>query len=467
MDIAQELLKFEFSPALLKQSGQRVIPLTLSALNDRRIDQLHRIAEKVGERSFIFTGNNLIPIVFRKFKSFIKTNDGIFDRSELRTLTYSITYSEHNLNSIFSTENELNAAINLLNFHWRDSFLVGLIDCFLRNWDTPFHKSLLILEKFILDKLDFYNGSRKILIAFKENKRFFNTKNGDLVLGDTLARLNKSILDATKVLSVPNSWFIYPYFSKTIVTYFERNKNNFGNILDILNEVLLQHNNSITNKRLISKIIIQLEKSQDSELKDKIKRIAFQRIGDSGNITYWTVFENATEDEKSNLIKARNILNLWITQQFINVFFNVCINDERRKIFWLKLSSKISAFKVYGPMHTKRILKRDPRVSEYVDARFETVDSNRDVSAFILIIGKYMLIEFSNEGYAFYAYKINSPNGPNLKSRLNSIEDLRNREMPMLIQSEIYNEEGRLTHRDGNERWEIKFKSWMNLKVLR
>jgi hypothetical protein len=81
-----------------------------------------------------------------------------------------------------------------------------------------------------------------------------------------------------------------------------------------------------------------------------------------------------------------------------------------------------------------------------------------------------MLIEFSNEGYAFYAYKINSSFKPSLSYRLNSVDDLRNGSMPMAIQSDSYydyfNDEGRLAHRDGNQIWETRFNSWMNKKVF-
>src|SRR5690606_7251057 len=244
------------------------------------------------------------------------------------------------------------------------------------------------------------------------------------------------IQEATRILGVPESWFDYAYFSKVIVTYYERNKNNISSEIDNLNQALLKHNSSITNKRLISKIIIQANKPEFSNLQDSIKKIAFTQIGDPSNVSNWTAFDNATEMERREISEARNILNEWITQQFINVFFNVCINDERRKKFWLRFASKISSFKVYGPLHTKNILKRDERISEYVDARFETVSSRRDVSAFILYIGDYMLIEFSNEGYACCAYKINSPNKPNTSTRLDSVDDFRNSSLPLAIQSD-------------------------------
>ena len=470
MATTQDILQFHFSPTTFQQSAQKIIPITLTSLNDRRIDKLQKITEEVGANSFSFSGNNLIPQVFRKFKKSIHNNDTDFERRELRTLTYSLNYAEQNLTTIFSNENELKYALTLLESNWRDSFLVGLIDCFLKNWETKFLKSIEQLENFISQKLDSYSGNRSALTSFKNKKRFFNTKNGDLILGDTIAKLNKPIQETTKILGVPESWLDYAYFSKVIVTYYERKKNKISTEIDNLNGVLIKHNSSITSKRLICKVIIQANKPEFSSIQDKIKKIAFTQIGDPSNVSNWTAFDNATEVERREIIEARNILNEWITQQFINVFFNVCINDERRKKFWLRFASKISSFIVYGPLHTKNILKRDERIAEYVDARFETVSSKRDVSAFILYIGDYMLIEFSNEGYAFYAYKINSPYKPSLSYQLNSVDDLRNASMPMAIQSDNYydyfNDEGRLTHRDGNQIWETRFNSWMNKKVF-
>lgn len=470
MNKINDILNFYFSPSDFHNRSKSIISVTLKSQLDLRIGELQKVKNEIGEMSFQFDNEKLIPSVFRKFKSHLKSNSFNLDRRELSTLTYSLTYSERNIHSIFSNENELKIALKAMEYNWRDSFLSGLIDCLLSNWETKHQKSLEQLELFITKKLDNYTGNRNTLNSFKSNRRYFNIKNGDLILGDTIAKLKRPIQEATKILGVPESWFDYAYFSKVIVTYYERNKNNISNEIENLNQVLLKHNSSTTNKRLVSKMIIQANKPEYSNLQDSIKKIAFTQIGDPSNVSNWTAFDNATDMECREIIDARNILNEWITQQFINVFFNVCINDERRKKFWLRFASKISSFKVYGPLHTKKLLKRDERISEYVDARFETVLSRKDVSAFILYIGDYMLIEFSNEGYAFYAYKNNSTLRPSLNYQLNSVDDLRNGSMPMAIQSDYYydyfNDEGRLTHRDGNQIWETRFNSWMNKKVF-
>ena len=466
MTTTQDILQFHFSQTTLKQSAQKIIPITLSSLIEQKITKLHKITEEVGAKDFKIIGNNLIPQVFRKFKSTIGTESSIFERRELRTLTYSLNYSERNLQTIFSNEHELKTALEAMETNWRDTFLSGLIDCLLSNWETKHQKSLQQLEQFIAEKLNNYTGNRTTLNSFKSNKRYFNTKNGDLILGDTIAKLKRPIQEATKILGVPESWFAYSYFSLVIVTYYERNKSNILNELDNLNEVLLKNNSSITSKRLVSKMIIQANQPAFAMLQDRLKKIAFTQIGDPSNISNWTAFENATETERKEILEARNILDEWIAKQFIDIFFRVCINDERRKRFWLKVASKNRvSFKVYGPIRTKNILKRDERIVEYLEGRFNTVSSNRDVSAFILYIGDYMLIEFSDAGYAFYAYKISGTSKPNLNYRLESVDELRNGSMSMLVYRSGYsindtNIEGRLTHNDGDLNWEQVFEYW-------
>ena len=468
MQSVNDILEFHFLPSAFQQTAQKIIPTTLTQLNDIRIDKLKKITEQVGAASFNFNGNNLIPQVFRKFKSFIQNNNVVFDRRELRTLTYSLSYSEAGQSSIFNNEKEINNALQLLNSNWRDSFLIGIIDCYLKNWETENRTSLSKLAEFIGEKLRTYSGNRTTINAFKRNLKYFDLKNGDLIFGNELALKNAPIKEATKVLSLPESWFTYPYFSKVIVAYYDKKQSELSNMIDDYENALDFHKNSNTNKRIVSKFIIQANKPEYSALQDKVKHLAFKFIGDPENKSVWADFYNATEKEKSDLINARKYLNEWITRQFINVFFNVCINDERRKRFWLKYAPHISSFKVYGPSFTKTLLKRDERIAEYLDARFTTVYSNRDVSAFILYIGEYMIIEFSNEGFACCAYKMNSQRRPSLNNRLNSVEDLRNSSLPLAIQSDANyyytSEEGRLFH---NSNWEHKFNHWLKEKVLK
>lgn len=320
MQNVNDILEFHFLPSALQQAAQKIIPTSLTQLNEKRIDKLKKITEQVGAASFNFNGNNLIPQVFKKFKSSIQTNNTGFDRRELRTLTYSLSYSETELSAIFNNEKEINYALQLLSSNWRDSFLIGIIDCYLKNWETENRTSLNTLADFIGEKLTAYNGNRNTINAFKKNLKYFDLKNGDLVFGNELALNNVSIKEAPKILSLPESWFLYPYFSKVLVAYYDKKQNDLINLIDDFENALDFHKNSNTNKRIVSKFIIQVNKPEYSALQDKVKHLAFKFIGDPENKSVWADFNNATEKEKSDLINARKILNEWITRQFINVF---------------------------------------------------------------------------------------------------------------------------------------------------
>ena len=80
----------------------------------------------------------------------------------------------------------------------------------------------------------------------------------------------------------------------------------------------------------------------------------------------------------------------------------------------------------------------------------------------------YLLIEFSDKGDAFYAYKLSNPIAPKFdEPKINSINDLKNSSMKMLVYRRGYEfvrnyPEGRLSHRDGDIIWEDCFAFWLN-----
>src|SRR5690606_38612915 len=114
-----------------------------------------------------------------------------------RTLTYALTYKEHQEDSIFENSNYLQLCFLLLKENWRDSFISGLLDCYLTNWGSSNKESFNILSNFLTSKIENYKGSRSLFQSLKTNLKFFDKDKGDLDLGATLAISNKSISEAT------------------------------------------------------------------------------------------------------------------------------------------------------------------------------------------------------------------------------------------------------------------------------
>ena len=116
------------------------------------------------------------------------------------------------------------------------------------------------------------------------------------------------------------------------------------------------------------------------------------------------------------------------------------------------------SFRIIGSRYTRMMLRSIEKIRPFVDSRFNITEKDSDESAIVMYINDYMLIEFSDENKAFYAYKKDSSYKPKI-TKLDSIRDLIDGSMPFILKAGyIENDEGRLKHRDGNERWEYNFK---------
>ncbi len=476
MKTAAEILQFDFSPTAFKQSAESLFTVNLKRLHDSRINKLISVVQELNDKPAQLLPVTEVEDVVKKFKKYANYTTLFkeeFTHREIRTLNESLFYSEKNINSIIDNVDELKMALTLISEHWRDSFLIRLIDTYLRKWDYPKRESMDLLFNFISKQLKAYNGLRQPAQFFKNNIFYLNPNSGDLALGKDIIKNKKSLIELTRFVSIPNSWLTHSYFSRVIVSYYELSKNEIHNFLDNLIETLDKHNNSITNKRVLSKLIIHANTTDFESIQDRIKDIAFRLVGDPANISNeWDAFSKATEQEKTEIREARNILNEWVTRKFITVFFEL-IQEPRRKNFWNRYSNKISSVRIVGPKAIKAVLKRDERISKLVDGRFHVTNSNRQASAFIMRIKDYAFIEFSVSNYAFYAIKENHPLIKNYESRqINSADEFVDSSMPMLAKRkyaniEEENLEGRLFHRDGTYeggstlRWETVFDWWI------
>lgn len=470
---AKSILNFSFSRS---DFGRGLSNKFLEAEQhlETQISDLKILAEKLGKSDSNFASESLVPQVFRKFKHSLNKTGVVFSKKELRTLCYSLNYLEHPYPAIFTDGSELNSALNLVKTHWGNSYTIGLFNCYLKNWNTPHRASFDILHEILTEKLKHYSGSRRLLQSIIINAKFYNSVNGDVLLGSHLYLKNIPVSEVTTFLSLPENWITYPYFSKVILAYFDRSKDNLQNVLQDIEKVLLLNSantlGSLTSKLAVSKMIIWAEKRQQEQLQDEIKDIAFKLIGDPAKSMYWRPSDSMSETEKIELAQAKEILNGWITRRFITVFFEACINDERRKKFWLRMAAHISSFHVFGPASARLLLKRDKRITQYVDSRFEVTSSKKQVSAFLMYVKGYKLVEFSDPGYAFYAYSRSNLRAPSADKMYSSVDDFRDGELPMAVYrsgSQIisYSDEGRITHADGDIKWEEVFKRWISKKL--
>nr|WP_321372746.1 EH signature domain-containing protein [uncultured Bacteroides sp.] len=461
MSTIKEILSFNFHADYFAHSANTIFAHNQEKtfeFNNRRLDL---ITEKYQYERDIIVDEKTAEELLKRFNAMFniynneKTIVNTFSLKELKKFCYCI-------NKFKESPSKMEFAAILLDSFWKDNFINGLLSYVLSNWEMGNTDSNNTIRKLLLKHLNNYTGTRKKFVQLKNNKDFLDVS-GPLRVGKLIRMKNYPKKEFTNFFNLPENCLSYEYYSKAIITYYE----GIYSDLAQLKEILTIHNNITTNKKLLPLFIKYADRNYSEEKQDEMKAIAIAFIGDPGVNSYWAPFENATEIEISNLNDAKKIVNEWLTQRFITVFFEKCFLDPERKRFWLRYAKHINRFKIVGSLLTYRMLESDSRIREALSQRYKkTSSSKRTTSALVMYIQNHIIIEFSETG-AVYVYK----QGSEISKRIEriSIDSTDNLKVPSLssIVSSNYGynyfyDEGRLVHMGY---WQERMDKWIQSKL--
>ena len=241
--------------------------------------------------------------------------------------------------------------------------------------------------------------------------------------------------------------------------------------LDYIQTIFEAHNLDRTRKLVLADLVARLNDYGDGMQRAMLCKFANRTLGDITLSSTWAPFSGATEKDAQKLKKAKQLVNLWFNQKIIETFFEVCVQDRDRKVFWLKYVDRLSGFRIVGSTATKRLLQSDPRISGiFLPYYIETDSYAAQTSALVLFIKNKMMVEFSDTG-ALYVYD-QDHNMVNLvtknKNRIKNTADLKIPSMDSLVFTNdwgttYYHQEGRMTHQGY---WQDRLSGWLNQMVL-
>ena len=110
MNKTADYLEIHLNTDAFRHSEKSVITTFLNTKLINHLTVLKSINQKLGDKSFKISGNNLIPDIFKKSKILLLENPNSlskFDRRELRVLSFALNYTENRQPSIFSNQLEL------------------------------------------------------------------------------------------------------------------------------------------------------------------------------------------------------------------------------------------------------------------------------------------------------------------------------------------------------------------------
>lgn len=339
--------------------------------------------------------------------------------------------------------------LRIIELNWKSIFTRGLLHSLLRDW-TNFELDIRTSLITFLDTRFKRAGSDKYISLLPHL-----TINGGYHLGYNIVNIGKDVSICCDTFRISRNRITYTYFSDVLAGYFEH-KTDCD--MKYVENILSLHNNSYTDKRVISRLLVNAWKKR--YIPSALYDLAIKRIGDPSIGSKWTVPECASREERSLIEEAKRIMQITISSKFIRIFFNSLCYDPERLTFWLEHIDYIEDFTVYGSNLSRNSItyKLDPKV---LNRHFKIVYNKNENCAIVLFTSDHALVEFSHTG-ALYAYRKDSEHyNLVIKQKIEKVEDLKLAYLGNLIDIEdgdmYMHEEGRMVH-SGN--WTYRLDRW-------
>lgn len=356
-------------------------------------------------------------------------------------------------------------ALWLLENNWKDMFVNGLMFFLMNSWNICADNLLIGVSELVKRRLINYSGSIKRYLILKRQTDLLE-KAGPVRLATILSVKNISLEDAPTVLGYKASSLSFPYFSDVIINYFKR-KQEID--YDEMEEIFKKHSLDRTKKLIYAYLVEKAEDSGDGNFQGAVVRSARRILGDINVSTTWSPFIGATPEDIWQLNKAKDLIVAWGARKTVDAFFDVCVQDPRRRKCWLEFVGNIMDYRIVGSTSVRTKLQSNTEVAPLLKSCY--IETNSRVSttaALVLFIKDKVFVEFSDVG-SLYIYNSSNRVIRDIKRKrnLDSTADLKDTSIGMAIDqysswSYLYYDEGRITHRG---EWEDRFRRWMREKM--
>ena len=340
----KDILNWNFIPSNLSRNAERVI----SSQTKNHIKYSIRRINEISNQS-LTGGPSPDPMLLKDIYVLFKKNKHkdhtelvtLFSKRDAKLLVWSLDYHAELEELPIAFTEDIKPALQVISDRWRDSFIISFWHTLLKNWSTflEHKKERKIFIDFLVQKCQEYEGSRKDIVNLILYSSLILQKNSPSEYAKQLIDKNIHINKANELIQQKENILFYDYFSNVVLKYVTHlNHNNIED--ETLNEIyaFLKSQNLFKTKLLVCSRIINDTKF--SLYKNDIKRNTIDLIGDPIRTDLWT-HNDLTEEQEDSVERARMKLNTILNQQFIKVFFEKLVQDNRRKKYWLKFIDKL------------------------------------------------------------------------------------------------------------------------------
>ena len=448
MRSARRLLQFDFNADAFARRAPSAIPIPPEIIvHLERIMREHNGTSNPPDREDLRQ-------IYDLFFNAVQTGSlrAEFDSpTRIRRLAWALTLSEDGLPRIVDTP-ELDDVLQLIEYRFHMSALLGVFDALLQAWDAP---GARMLRAFVKSHLETYVGRRQSVQNIRANLPWYCEENGAIQLAMSLFRRQVKLSEVWSHLSLPDRMHDYRYFGIVAEAYVALNHHLDRESAEDIVEFVEMHRNDTTARSIASRLIETLGPEAPEHVRQPVQSYAFRKWQDprlEGGDVHW----------RGVSAEAKEIFTRWITKEDLRFFFDVvaqACNDNRfsyRKAFWLAYLEHISFCRPVLRRDVVYLLRNNPHNLQYYRERRPATltGGNSSQHAFIIQMGDHTFVEFSTAG-ACYVYD-NARRPFRLDASAYHMSELRNQ----LTASH------RVIHYNSERYyWQAKFAAWIRREL--
>ena len=451
-----------------------------------KIKEAEKLLQKVIENSnkSVIPKTDQFSLIVQNFLDPEKRFSFFTNTSTVKKLCWALDYSDSKIPNSIIELGYLTTALETIEPHFTPSCYSALIYILCSNWGD---NNVDRLRRYLALKLKDETNQREKVLFFQKKLSFISINTGP---GDWAFQTFNYGERHLEVFFEKNSMVAYlkttRFFKIFTITYFEEflknstfeNRSRWQEIIDFSKN---NYEESIAKYLVAFEIFHFKNQIKNDSIRDVIQNQAVKLIGDPNRESHWKLQKSEYSQDKINIVEeARKVLNQWINETLVNLFFSQVVDDRDRRSFWMTYVSKMSTVDIFLSDSQLYSILGDPKVKDGLENRFGILTSGGNTSSILIFtIDKYrFVLAGSIAGGALYVHPNTStlyPRIEDLKSewlyagkRLRTLnkQSLIHSYLPILINQDGYylefHEEGRMVH-TGN--WQWRLESWLESKT--
>lgn len=352
--------------------------------------------------------------------------------------------------------------LQVLESHWRDSFLTPLILLILRKYGVSDvrRQGDRILSALVRKHLPSYSGSRPVPVAARKHPELTKDPNPS-VFAEKMRNYGEEWFDACESAGIPSRMLGTPFFGIALMEYARSSDSAAG----YLEDGFLTRLETLAGPELVKSLIaLMVERhGKDAALEARLTSQAFKRIGDPMVTARWRCGAGPYARYNEILEAARLRVSTWINKQVLEYFFQKAEMDGGRKQFWSKYAHKMHQMRI--AMHWSSFLGPktfgNSDLDQWIRNRLVRVRAETSDIGLIMEYGDWAIVEIGAHGNACYIYRKDNPLLMKLGNGIGYFSDLKRTSLTAFSYPP-YEGEGRFIHKDG---WEFRLRNILKNKM--